>query len=106
MMPTQYSVACFAMDERDVALIKSLMGIINKGGNAVWTFADTGAADVLIVDTDNRGHKGIKDMKPKAIIAYSSPDNTLIPNTFVLTKPARARELMDVLDTVRAKIGA
>lgn len=104
-MSTKYSITCSAMDERDVALIKSLLGIISKGANAAWAYADGPEADVVIVDTDNNGHKGIKEMKPKAVVAYASPDKTLIPNTFALTKPARARELMEVLDAVKAKLG-
>lgn len=104
-MSTKYSITCSAMDERDVALIKSLLGIISKGPNATWAYADGPEADVVIVDTDHNGHKSIKEMKPKAVVAYASPDKTLIPNTFALTKPARARELMEVLDAVRAKLG-
>lgn len=105
-MSTKYSITCSAMDERDVALIKSLIGIISKGANATWAYADGPDADVVIVDTDNNGHKkGMKDIKPKAVVAYASPDKTLIPNTFALTKPARARELMEVLDAVKAKLG-
>lgn len=100
-----YSITCAAMEERDVALIKSLLGIINKGASATWAYADAGEADVVIVDTDNNGHKGIKELKPRAIVAYASPDKTLIPNTFALTKPARARELMEVLEAVKAKLG-
>lgn len=104
-MSFKYSITCASMNERDVALIKSLIGIIGRGQGAEWVYSETLDADVVIVDTDARGHlNALKDRKPRAIVAYATPDKTLIPNTFALTKPARAREFMDVLTSIQARL--
>jgi hypothetical protein len=106
-MSCKYSITCAAMNERDVALIKSLIGIVGRGQEAEWVYCETPDADVVIIDTDVRGTTGLlKERKPRAVVAYASPDKTLIPNTFALTKPARARELMEVLTSIHARIGS
>lgn len=101
----KYSVTCSAMDERDVALIKSLISIVGKSSKVEWFYSDAPDADVVIVDADGQGFQSrLNGQKPKAIVAYAEPDRTLIPNTFALTKPARARELMEVLAGIQAKL--
>jgi fructose-specific component phosphotransferase system IIB-like protein len=92
------------MGERDVALIKSLLGIVGKGQGAEWVYSESDTADVVIVDTDNRGSLSALKSKPRVIITYASPDSTLVPNAIFLAKPARARELMEVLTSVQAKL--
>ena len=42
--------------------------------------------------------------KPRAVVTYASPDRTLVPNTFALTKPARARDLMEVLSSIQTRL--
>jgi len=104
-MPHKYSITCSSMDEREVALIKSLIGIVGKGAKVEWVYSDSPDADVVIVDADGQGFQSkVSGHKPKAIVAYAEPDRTLIPNTFALTKPARARELMDVLAGIQARL--
>jgi hypothetical protein len=102
-MSLKYSITCSAMNERDVALIKSLLGIIGKVAGVEWVYSEEPNADVLIVDTDAT-RLGNLSHKPKAIVTYASPDKTLIPNTFALYKPARARDLMDVLTSVQERL--
>lgn len=104
-MSAQYSICCNALGERDVALIKSLLGIVGKVAGVEWVFSEGPTADVVIIDTDNTRVGGL-DPKPRAIITYASPDKTLVPNTFALTKPARARDLMEVLTSVQARLAA
>lgn len=92
------------MNDRDVALIKSLLGIIGKIGGVEWTYSDD-AADVVIVDVEEGGVGSLKTHKNKrALVVYAAPDKTLIPNTFMLNKPARARDLIDVLSAVQARL--
>jgi len=102
---SKYSITCSSMNERDIALIKSLIAIVGRGQGAEWVYSETPEADVVIIDTDGRGNNlaGLK-IKPRAIVAYASPDKTLIPNTFALTKPARARDLMEVLASIHSKL--
>lgn len=100
---SKYSITCAGMNERDAALIKSLVGIVGKGQGAEWVYSDEPDADVVIIDTDT--HKpGALKTKPRAIVAYASPDKTLIPNTFALSKPARARDLMEVLASIHGSL--
>lgn len=100
----KYSISCSAMNERDVALFKSLIAIVGRGQGAEWVYNEEGeAADVVIVDSDARGHAKLAH-KPRAIVAYASPDKTLIPNTFALTKPARARDLIELLVSIQARL--
>jgi uncharacterized Rossmann fold enzyme len=92
------------MNEHDVALIKSLVAIIGRGTAIKWVYHDESDADVVIVDMDERANmKVTHKRKPRALVAYASPDRTLIPNTYALTKPARARELMQLLDSIRLR---
>jgi hypothetical protein len=74
---------------------------------AEWVYSDSPDADVVIMDADAPARSsGASGHKPKAVVAYADPDKTLIPNTFALTKPARARELMEVLTDIHARLGA
>lgn len=104
-MSAKYSISCTALGDRDVALIKSLLGIIGKVAGVEWVFSEDPVADVVIIDTEHV-RVGNLEPKPRAIITYTSPDQTLVPNTFALTKPARARDLMDVLASVQARLAA
>lgn len=102
---SRYSISCSSMSERDVALIKSLIGIVGRSNGVEWVYSESPDADVLIVDTDERsGLTALKASKPKALVAYATPDKTLIPNTFALTKPARARDLMEVLASIHTRL--
>lgn len=93
------------MDEHDIALIKSLVGIVSKGSKTEWVYSEDANADVVIVDADGPGFRSkLTGHTPKAIVAYADPDRTLIPNTFALTKPARARELMEVLEGIQTRL--
>lgn len=104
---SRYSISCSAMSERDVALIKSLIGIVGRSNGVEWVYSEDSNADVLIVDMDERNAQtAMKTSKPKALVAYASPDKTLIPNTFALIKPARARDLMAVLGSIHAQLGS
>lgn len=103
-MSLKYSITCSGMSERDVALIKSLLGIVGKVAGVEWVYSDEPGADVVILDTDASRVSSLKEHKPKAIVAYASPDKTLIPNTFALYKPARARDLMEVLTSVQGRL--
>lgn len=104
-MSLQYSISCSAMNERDVALIKSLLGIIGKVAGVEWVYSEGPEADVIIIDTESGGLGSLK-AKPRAIVTYASVDKTLIPNTFALTKPARARDLIDVLTSVQGRLAS
>lgn len=100
---SRYSITCSGMNERDTALIKSLVGIVGKSEGAEWVYSDEPEADVIIIDTDAHRPSALKT-KPRAIVAYASPDKTLIPNTFALGKPARARDLMEVLASIHSSL--
>lgn len=104
-MSVKYSITCAFTDEREVALIKSLVGIVGKGAKAEWFYSDSPDADVVIMDADAQNRPaGLTGHRPKAVVAYAEPDKTLIPNTFALTKPARARELMELLAGIQARL--
>ncbi|MDF3030595.1 MAG: hypothetical protein K0R03_1153 [Moraxellaceae bacterium] len=106
-MSLQYTITCSAMNDRDVAVIKSLLGIIGKVGGADWSYSDDPGADVVIVDVEEGGVGSLKAHKNKrALVVYASPDKTLIPNTFMLNKPARARDLIDVLTAIQNRLVA
>lgn len=106
-MSLQYSITCSAMNDRDVSLIKSLLGIIGKVGGADWVYSDSSDADIVIVDVEEGGVGSLKAHKNKrALVVYASPDKTLIPNTFMLNKPARARDLIDVLTAIQNRLMA
>jgi hypothetical protein len=95
------------MSDKDTALVKSLFGIIGKGQGAEWTYVDDPEADVVIIDPEVRGGRSaLRQGVARAVIVYASPDQTLVPNTFVLSKPARARDLLDVLAQVHQKLAA
>jgi len=101
---SRYSISCSSMSERDVALIKSLIGIVGRNNGVEWVYSEGPDADVLIVDTDVRSGLSALKTKPRALVAYASADKTLIPNTFALTKPARARDLMEVLASIHTRL--
>lgn len=104
---SRYSISCSAMNEHDVALIKSLIGIVGRSNGVEWVYCEDANADVLIVDMDERsGQAAMKASTPKALVAYASADKTLIPNTFALMKPARARDLMEVLGSIHNQLGS
>lgn len=100
-----YTITCAEMSEKDVALIRSLMGIVQHGQGAEWQYVEGPEADVVIVDmASHSGRSAAKKANARAVITYADPDQTLIPNTITLTKPARAREMMEVLASVHQKL--
>lgn len=104
-MSQKYTISCSALGERDVALIKSLLGIVGKVGGVEWQYGELDSADVVIIDTEH-SRVGSLDPRPRAIITYATPDKTLVPNTFALYKPARARDLMEVLTHVHSRLAS
>lgn len=101
---SKYSITCSGLNERDIALFKSLIAIVGRGQGVEWVYSEGPEADVVIIDTDGRNTLSSLKTKPRAIVAYASPDRTLIPNTFALTKPARARDLMEVLASIQGRL--
>lgn len=103
---TIFTITCAEMSEKDVALIRSLMGIVQFGQGVEWQYVEGPEADVVVVDmAGHSGRSAAKKANARAVITYADPDQTLIPNTITLTKPARARDMMDVLAQVQQKLG-
>lgn len=102
-----YTLTCAEMSEKDVALIRSLMGIVAHGQGVEWQYVEGPEADVVVVDmAAHAGRSAAKKANARAVITYADPDQTLIPNTFLLTKPARARDMMEVLAQVQKKLAS
>lgn len=105
-MANTFSITCTSTSAYDKALFKSLIGIVGRGNGTEWIYSDSSKADVVIVDTDDRSNLALlRQYEHKAVVSYASADRRL-PNTFSLPKPARARELMQLLASIRARLEA
>lgn len=101
-MSPKYSITCADMGEHDVALIKSLLAIVGKVGGVEWVWSDA-RADVVIVDA---GHAPSAAPPARAVIAYAGNGEAPLPDAIALHKPARAREFMGVLTSVKDRLTA
>lgn len=104
-MSAKYSITCSDMGEHDVALIKSLLAIVGKVGGVEWVWSDA-PADVVIVDPEHAALEQLWDLHPRAVIAYAAAEKARVPNAIALHKPARAREFMGVLASVKDRLAS
>ena len=102
-MSAKYSITCSAMGDHDVALIKSLLAIVGKVGGVEWVWSDA-PADVVIVDPEHSALDQLRALRPRAVIAYAAQAGAPLPNAIALHKPARAREFMGVLASVKERL--
>lgn len=103
-MSAKYSITCSAMGDHDVALIKSLLTIVGKVGGVEWVWSDA-PADVVIVDAEHTQPGLLQELHPRAVIAYEAQQGRL-PDAISLHKPARARDFMGVLASVKDRLAS
>lgn len=104
-MSAKYSITCSAMGDHDVALIKSLLTIVGKVGGVEWVWSDA-PADVVIVDAEHTPPAQLQELHPRAVIAYAAATQDLVPDAISLHKPARARDFMGVLASVKERLAS
>lgn len=104
-MSAKYSITCAAMGDHDVALIKSLLAIVGKVGGVEWVWSDA-PADVVIVDPEHAALDRLQALHPRAVIAYAAGADVPVPDAIALHKPARAREFMGVLASVKERLAS
>lgn len=104
-MSAKYSITCSDMGDHDVALIKSLLAIVGKVGGVEWVWSDA-PADVVIVDPEHAAPDRLRELHPRAVIAYAAAAEVRVPDAIALHKPARAREFMGVLASVKDRLAS
>jgi len=103
MIPQALTLACTSSKEQDRLVFKSLMGILGTTSSA-WTYLAEGYADVVFVDLDDEKpvYPQTQPGKPlSVVVGYSADAGKLTQQVFALKKPARAKELLPLLNSLQ-----
>lgn len=95
---------------RDLSLFKSVLTTFGHQPNTDWHYQDNGYVDVVLIDLNENEHYVAKLEQARSlgrvVVLYTK--DTIEPpiNTFVLRKPARARDVLSLLATAEVRIAA
>ena len=96
--------------DRDLTLFKSVLSTFGHQPNTDWHYQEEGYADVVLIDLNEKEHYVAKLEQARSlgrIVVLYSKDTIEAPiNTFVLRKPARARDVLSLLAAAEVRITA
>lgn len=96
--------------DRDLSLFKSVLTTFGHQPNTDWHYQEEGYADVVLIDLNESEHYVAKLEQARSlgrIVVLYSKDTIEVPmNTFVLRKPARARDVLSLLAAAEVRIAA
>lgn len=96
--------------DRDLTLFKSVLSTFGHQPNTDWHYQEEGYADVVLIDLTENEHYVAKLEQARSfgrIVVLYSKDTIEAPiNTFVLRKPARARDVLSLLAAAEVRMAA
>jgi hypothetical protein len=96
--------------QRDLSLFKSVLTTFGHQPNTDWHYQEDGYVDVVLIDLNENEHYVAKLEQARSlgrVVVLYTKDTIEAPiNTFVLRKPARARDVLSLLATAEARIAA
>ncbi len=94
--------------DRDVALLKSVLKTFGHQPNTDWSYQAEGCADVVIVDVSEGEHyisklEAVRGLG-RVVVFYAKEGMDVPINTFLLRKPARARDVLSLLSAAEMRL--
>ncbi len=95
---------------RDLSLFKSVLTTFGHQPNTDWYYQEDGYVDVVLIDLSENEHYVAKLEQARSlgrvVVLYTKDIIEAPINTFVLRKPARARDVLSLLATAEVRIAA
>lgn len=95
---------------RDLTLFKSVLITFGHQPNTDWHYQEEGYADVVLIDLSENEHYVAKLEQARSlgriVVLYTNDAIEAPINTFVLRKPARARDVLSLLAMAEVRIAA
>ncbi len=105
-MRTIRTVLVLSEVEREQSLLKSLLNTFGHRPDASWQYIDEGIADVVVLSVDKPTPTLLLQAEKlgKVVIFYANDADLplLVNKAFVLPKPTRARDLLEMIEQVEA----
>ena len=93
--------------QRDLSLFKSVLTTFGHQPNTDWHYQEDGYVDVDLNENEHYVAKLEQARSLGRVVVLYTKDTIEAPiNTFVLRKPARARDVLSLLATAEARIAA
>jgi hypothetical protein len=103
-MRTTRTVLVLSDVEREQSLLKSLLNTFGHRPEVSWQYIEEGIADIVVLSVDKPSPTLLLQAEKlaKVVIFYAgAADLPLVANkAFVLRKPTRARDLLDMIEQV------
>lgn len=105
-MRTTRTVLVLSEVEREQSLLKSLLHTFGHRPDVSWQYSDEGIADIVVLSVDKPSPTLLLQAEKlaKVVIFYAATADLplLINKAFVLPKPTRARDLLEMIEQVEA----
>lgn len=94
--------------DRDLTLLKSVLTTFGHQANTDWSYQAEGFADVVIIDVSEGEHyvsklEAVRGLG-RVVVFYAKESIDLPINTFLLRKPARARDVLSLLSAAEMRL--
>lgn len=94
--------------DRDLTLLKSVLTTFGHQPNTDWGYQADGCADVVIIDV-SEGEHYISKLEAarglgRVVVFYAKEGMDVPINTFLLRKPARARDVLSLLSAAEMRL--
>jgi hypothetical protein len=110
IMRKSSSIRFITQVERDLTLFKSVLKTFGHQPNTEWLYQENGKTDVVLVDIHEHEHyiSKLEDARHLGhiVVFYSKETIELPTNTFLLRKPARARDVLSLLSLAEVRLAA
>jgi hypothetical protein len=102
-MNTAHTIRFMTTINRDQALLKSILATFGHQRHADWRYQPTGAANIIILDSDECSAQDIVEAHQMAdeIVYYTQDTSLATKKHFVLAKPAQARHFVQLLEQLQ-----
>ncbi len=102
-MNTAHTIRFMTTIKRDQALLKSILATFGHQRHADWRYQPTGAANIIILDSDECSAQDIVEAHQMAdeIVYYTQDTSLATKKHFVLAKPAQARHFVQLLEQLQ-----
>lgn len=94
--------------DRDLVLLKSVLTTFGHQPNTDWGYQADGCADVVIIDVSEGEHyisklEAVRGLG-RVVVFYAKEGMDVPTNTFLLRKPARARDVLSLLSAAEMRL--
>lgn len=100
-------IGCVSNETRQHLIFRSMIRVLTQGSSSnlkhQWSFSEVGPYDVTILDMDDApGSQPLSPSVANIIVAFSTHPQRLGDQPFVLSKPIRGNEFLQLLQAIEA----